>query len=106
PAASHPRLRLAYALTRCGQGAEAAGVLEDYPPDADSDYLKGLLRLKTDRAGAAALLRSALAASPDRRDFRLALRLAENKEPAGAGRRDAEDLRAFRESLVKAGLFF
>ena len=106
PAAAHLRLRLAYALVRCGQGAEAAAVLEDHPPDADSDYLKGLLRLKTDRSGAAALLRSALAASPGRRDFLLALWLADGKQPPGAGPRDAEDLSAFRKVLVKAGLFF
>lgn len=106
PAAAQLRLRLAYALARCGGGAEAAAVLEDCPRDADSDYLRGLLRLKTDRAGASALLRAALRASPGRRDFRLALRLADSKEPAGAGRRDEEDLRAFREALVRAGLFF
>lgn len=106
PAVAQPRLRLAYALARCGQGAEAAAVLKDYPPDADSDYLKGLLKLKTDRAGAAVLLRSALEAAPGRRDFALVLRLAESKAPAGADRRDTEDLRAFREALIKAGLFF
>lgn len=106
PAAAHLRLRLAYALARCGQGAGAAAALEGYPPDADSDYLRGLLRLKTDRAAAAALLRSALAASPGRRDFQLALRLAEDKAPAGAERRDKEELSAFREALVRAGLFF
>jgi len=81
-------------------------LLETYPPDADSAYLRGLLKLKTDRAGAAALLRLALEASPGRRDFRLALLLAENKEPAGKDGREAEELRAFRETLVKAGLFF
>jgi hypothetical protein len=81
-------------------------VLATYPPDADSAYLKGLLKLKTDRAGAAALLRLALAASPGRRDFLLALRLAESKSPAGGDGRDAEELRAFREALVRAGLFF
>lgn len=105
PAAAHPRLRLAYALVRCGGGQEAAAMLATYPPDADSAYLKGLLKLKTDRAGAAALLRSALAASPGRRDFYLALRLAENG-PAGADPLEAGELRAFRAALVKAGLFF
>jgi len=106
PAADHLRLRLAYALAGCGAGAEAAALLETYPPDADAAYLKGLLKLKTDRPGAAALLRLALEASPGRRDFSLALRLAENRNPAGESRRDAEELRAFREALVKAGLFF
>lgn len=106
PAAAHPRLRLAYALAGCGSGGEAAALLETYPPDADSAYLRGLLKLKTDRAGAAALLRLALEASPGRRDFRLALLLAENQEPAGKDGREAEELRAFRETLVKAGLFF
>ncbi|MGD9641547.1 MAG: tetratricopeptide repeat protein [Elusimicrobiales bacterium] len=106
PDAAHPRLRLAYALAGCGGRAEAAALLETYPPDADSAYLKGLLKLKTDRAGAAALLRSALAASPGRRDFYLALKLAENKDPAGGNGRDKEELRAFREALAEAGLFF
>lgn len=98
------RLRLAYAMAWCGAAAEVPELMKDYPQDADSLHLAGLLALKRDRAAAAALLGRALAATPGRRDIRLGLLLAEKKGPAGLSPRDAADLERLRGVYRRAGL--
>lgn len=98
------RLRLAYSLAWCGASGEIPALLKDYPSDADSVYLAGLLELRRDRARADALLRQALKAAPGRRDFFLTLLLAQKKEPAGLSRRDQDDLARLREVFRTAGL--
>lgn len=104
PEGQNLRLRLAYTLAWCGSAAEVPALLAAYPPDADSLYLSGLVLLKKDRLRAAALIRDALAASPGRRDFYLALLLAEKKKPAAA--RDRADLARLKAALAAAGLLF
>ncbi|HCC48034.1 MAG TPA: hypothetical protein DEQ38_07980 [Elusimicrobia bacterium] len=104
PDAQTLRLRLAYTLAWCGSAAEVPALLRSYPPDADSLFLSGLVLLKKDRPRAAALLRSALEASPGRREFYLALLLAEKKKPADP--RDREDLARLKAALAAAGLLF
>lgn len=98
------RLRLAYALAWCGGAAEVPALMKDYPQDADSLHLAGLLALAKDRGAAAALLRRALAAAPGRRDIRLGLLLTQKKEPAGLSPRDAADLTRLRAVYRRAGL--
>lgn len=99
------RLRLAYALLWCGNGAQSARLMQGYPEDPDSLMLSALLALKTDRNRAADLLNKALVTAPNRRDIRLALALAENKSPA-AEQGDREELAELTEALKKAGLLF
>ncbi|MDD2804583.1 MAG: hypothetical protein PHV33_03440 [Elusimicrobiales bacterium] len=104
PGDANLRLRLAYALAWCGNAAEVPALLKDYPPDADSLYLSGLLALKRDPARAARLLGDALEAAPGRRDFFLTLLLTQKKEPAGLSPRDKADLARLRAIFRGAGL--
>lgn len=98
------RLRLASTLAWCGRGGESALLLKDYPPDAESLYLAGLLSLKNDRARAVSLLKAAQKAAPLRYDFFLTLLLAEKKSSAGLRPQDRKDLAELDKFLRAAGL--
>jgi len=104
------RLRLAFTLAYCGSKEQALKetltALAAVPGEADALYLAGLLKLKTDRAQALALLRRAAAAAPDRREALLTLYMAEKKKPAALGPRDRRDLADLKDFYRRAGLLF
>lgn len=106
PGCTESKLRLSYALLLCGRGAEASAIIRELPQDPDALYLSALLVLRSDSGRARDLLKAALAAAPARRDFYLALLLAQKKNPAELERGDAEDLARFRNALRSAGLGF
>lgn len=106
PAGEALRLRLAYALAWCGRAQAATDALAALPQSADRLYLYGLLSLRGDRAAAARFFEAALAAAPRRRDFYLALLLAQKKAPRELGAEDRADLERFRRWVSEAGLFF
>ena len=110
PATPQLRLRFAFTLASCGRAGEAQAAadkaLKDSPGSAAALYLSGLLRLKTDRRGALALLRRADAAAPQNREAFLTLFLAEKKDPAALGPRDREELFLLKKFYAGAGLLF
>lgn len=106
PASEALRLRLAYALAGCGRAGAAKDALAALPESADRLYLYGLLSLRGDRAAAARFFKAALAQAPRRRDFYLALLLAQKKAPKELGAGDRADLERFRRRAAEAGLLF
>lgn len=110
PANPQLRLRFAYTLAAGGRAgealAEADKALKGAPGSAAALYLSGLLRLKTDRPGALALLRRADAAAPQNREAFLTLFLAEKKDPAALGPRDREQFYLLKKFYAGSGLLF
>jgi hypothetical protein len=104
------RLRLAYTLAACRNGAgalpEALRALQALPGSADALYLAGLLELKTDRAAGRALLAKALAADPAHEEARLTLALLDKKKAGRLSPRENTALAELAAFYRKAGLFF